>query len=76
MKAGSVLVIVMALSMLSQGFALGGWTSSSGSRKTVTKETSSPVSEKTVTKAVSSPSSKKSAPTENKNAKSNIEMIW
>lgn len=74
MKAGSVLVIVMALSMLSQGFALGGWTSSSGSRETVTKETSSPVSEKTVTKAVSSPSSEKSAPTENKNAKSNIEM--
>lgn len=74
MKAGSVLVIVMALSILSQGFALGGWTSSSGSRKTVTKETSSPVSEKTVTKAVSSPSSEKSAPTENKNAKSNIEM--
>ncbi|MCR5725474.1 MAG: sulfite exporter TauE/SafE family protein [Treponema sp.] len=28
MKAGAILVIVMALSMLSQGFALGGWTSS------------------------------------------------
>ena len=28
MKAGSILVIVMALSMLSQGFALGGWLSS------------------------------------------------
>lgn len=27
MKAGSILVIVMALSMLSQGFALGGWLS-------------------------------------------------
>ncbi len=27
MKAGAVLVIVMALSMLSQGFALGGWNS-------------------------------------------------
>ena len=32
MKTGAILVIVMALSMLSQGFALGGWgNNSSGS---------------------------------------------
>ncbi len=34
MKAGAVLVIVMALSMLSQGFALGGWGSSGSGEKT------------------------------------------
>lgn len=34
MKAGAVLVIVMSLSMFSQGFALGGWGSSGSGEKT------------------------------------------
>lgn len=48
MKAGSILVIVMALSMLSQGFALGGWLSSGSGGQSLISSTSSQSSEKSL----------------------------